>query len=66
MIAGRYTYRQLPALKETALVDPERERVRVFRPDEEGRRVLYPAGPVETLRMESVGLEMPIGEIHRE
>ena len=32
MIAGRYTYRQLPALKETALVDPERERVRVFRP----------------------------------
>lgn len=24
------------------------------------------SGPVETLRMESVGLEMPIGEIHRE
>jgi len=48
------------------LVDPNRERVQVFRPDADGRWVLYPAGPREILRLESVGLEIPMGEVCRE
>ncbi len=59
-------YRQLPSLKEYVLVDPERERVQVFRPDADGRWVLYPAGPGDTLRMESVALEIRIEEVYRE
>lgn len=59
-------YRQLPTLKEYVLVDPERERVQLFRPGADGRWVLYPAGPGDTLEMESVELAIPIGEVYRE
>ena len=59
-------YRQLQDLKEYVLVDPERERVQAFRPDADGRWVLYPTGPGDTLLLESVGLEIPVGEVYRE
>ena len=59
-------YRQLPSLREYVLVDPERPRVQVFRPGEDGRWVLYPFGPGETLRLESLKLEMPVATLYEE
>jgi Uma2 family endonuclease len=57
-------YRRLPGLREYVLVDPERPRVQVFRPGADGHWVLYPFGPDEALRLDSIDLEVPVAALY--
>lgn len=60
------TYRQLPSLQEYVLIDTERMAVDVFRRDETNHWVLYPFGPDETIRLESVKLDLPMAELYED
>ncbi len=53
-------YRQIESLREYVLVDPDEMGIEIFRPDPDGRWVLYPVRPGERLRLDSVGLDVPI------
>ncbi len=59
-------YRQLPSLREYVLVDPDAPYVEVFRPGPEGKWIMDPAGPKDTMCLESVGLELPIAVLYRD
>ncbi|TQV62101.1 MAG: Uma2 family endonuclease [Halothiobacillaceae bacterium] len=59
-------YRQLPALMEYVLIDPERVSVEVFRRDASGHWVLYPYGPDEAVELASVGMSLPIATVYED
>lgn len=59
-------YRVLPSLQEYVLIDTERPSVEVFRRDADGRWVLYPYGPGETVEFSSAGMKMPLAAIYED
>lgn len=59
-------YRHLPSLTEYVLIEPERMTIDVFRRNDDGRWVLYPVGPGETLDLASVDFHCPIEAIYED
>jgi Uma2 family endonuclease len=59
-------YRELEALAEYVLVDPDRPGVEVFRRDVTGHWVLYPFGPGETVEFASIDLRLPIDAVYED
>jgi Uma2 family endonuclease len=57
-------YRRLRGLREYVLVDPDRPYVEVFRPGADTRWSVEQFGPGETLRLESVELELPMDALY--
>lgn len=51
-------YRSLPTLRELMLVDPDTRHTDVYRFGQDGLWVLHPAGPLDAVRLESVGLTL--------
>ena len=51
-------YRMLPSLREYLLVDPQSRRCDVYRLGADGLWVLHPFEPDETVRLDSVGLDL--------
>ena len=58
------SYRQIESLREYVLVDPDEMGIEIFRLDPDGRWVLYPVRPGERLRLDSVGLDVPIEAVY--
>nr|WP_296749527.1 Uma2 family endonuclease [Thioalkalivibrio sp.] len=64
-IGRKFTcYRQIESLREYVLVDPDEMGIEIFRPDPDGRWVLYSVRPGERLRLDSVGLDVPIEAVY--
>ena len=59
-------YRQIDALREYGLVDPEARSVDVFRRDTEGRWVLYPFRDDETVELASLDCTLPMAVIYED
>ncbi|MFA5684608.1 MAG: Uma2 family endonuclease [Lysobacteraceae bacterium] len=60
------SYRKLPSLREYALVNPERISVDLFRRDDQGRWVLHPFEPGQTVELASVELSLPIEALYED
>jgi Uma2 family endonuclease len=59
-------YRQFSTLQEYVLVQVEQPGVEMFRRNEQGLWVLSEYGLGDTLRLESVGVEIAIGDLYRQ
>ncbi len=59
-------YRQVEALREYVLVDPEGPSVECFRRNGEGRWVLYPYGPGEAVELASVGFSCGMDAVYED
>jgi Uma2 family endonuclease len=57
-------YRRLPELQEVLFVDQERLQIDLFRRNGQGRWELYPAGEGELLRLDSLGLDLPVLQVY--
>jgi len=57
-------YRRLPELQEVLFVDQERLQIDLFRRNGQGRWELYPAGEGELLRLDSLGLDLPVQQVY--
>ena len=60
------SYRKLPSLREYVLIDPQRLSVDLFRRDDNGRWVLYPAEAGHVVEFASVGLSLPIEALYED
>jgi Uma2 family endonuclease len=56
-------YRKVPTLQEYLLIDPETQRVEIYRAATDGQWVLSEIDPNGTLRLKSVDLEIKVPEI---
>ena len=59
-------YQQIPELREYLLIEQDRIHADLFRRNAEGLWVLHPAAPGATVRLESVGLELPLAEFYED
>jgi len=57
-------YRRLPSLREYVILSQDRIGADVFRRDEEGSWLSEQIGPDETLRLESVGVTIPLKSLY--
>mgnify|MGYP002619696316 CR=1 FL=1 len=59
-------YQQIPELREYLLIEQDRIHADLFRRNAEGLWVLHPAAPGATVRLESVGLDLPLAEFYED
>lgn len=59
-------YQQLDSLREYLLIEQDRRHIDLFRKNEQGLWVLYPAGPGQTLRLDSVGLDLAVDALYED
>ena len=59
-------YRQFLTLQEYVLMQVEQPGVEMFRRNQQGQWVLSEYGLGDTLRLESVGVEIAIGDLYRQ
>lgn len=59
-------YRRLPELQEVLFVAQDRMQLDLFRRNGQGRWELYPAGEGESLRLESVGLDLAVAQVYQD
>lgn len=59
-------YRALPTLREVVFVDPEDPGVELFRRNDAGQWVLHPYAEGESMRLESLALDLPLSAIYED
>lgn len=59
-------YQQIPELREYLLIEQDRAHADLFRKNDEGRWVLYPAGPGDVLTLASVGVDLPLATLYED
>lgn len=59
-------YQQLDSLQEYLLIEQDRRHVDLFRKNEQGLWVLHPARPGDTIRLDSVGVELAVDALYED
>ena len=59
-------YQRLPSLQEYLLIEQDRRHVDLFRKNEQGLWVLHPAGPGETVTLQSVRVEFSVDSLYED
>jgi Uma2 family endonuclease len=57
-------YQKIPELQEYLLIEQDRLHADLFRKNEAGLRVMYPAGEGDIIELSSVGLRLPLADLY--